>query len=251
MNDVVVSGGRTEAMLYAAVHGGTPGDVEHYVRMCAGARAVLELGCGAGRVLAGVLDADVRQLPRVVGVDKHPGMVELAGEAIEGAGDALQGDMTDFDLELSFDRVLIPYSGFWCLGSQDKRRCLECIRRHLSPGGELHFDVYDADELVEEAAFQPPGCQPDEFELVLELDVDGDQLEVFEQNQHWFDEQRMLAVFEYRQVPSGQVVSRQCIEHCYLSRAQLAELLVHAGFESPRRIADHDGQLFFSTCALA
>jgi SAM-dependent methyltransferase len=47
---------RRLARLYALVHRGNAGDVDFYVRACAGAARVLELGCGTGRVLRAVAE---------------------------------------------------------------------------------------------------------------------------------------------------------------------------------------------------
>ncbi|HLT36253.1 MAG TPA: class I SAM-dependent methyltransferase, partial [Enhygromyxa sp.] len=62
------------ARLYAAVHDGNPGDVEFYRRRCAGARSIVELGCGDARVLAALAEPG----RRLVGVDIDPELLELA-----------------------------------------------------------------------------------------------------------------------------------------------------------------------------
>ena len=72
----MMTGDALHAALYAAVHTGTPGDRELYASVCRGAATVLELGCGAGRllpVLAGSdrtvvgIDLDTHLLARAIG----------------------------------------------------------------------------------------------------------------------------------------------------------------------------------------
>lgn len=142
------------ARLYAALHAGTPGDVEFYLRACEGAAQILEYGCGAGRV---ALDLAERG-HRVTGVELDTALLDLAREnqaAREAAlGRALpvrfvEGDMTTFS-KRGCDRVVIPYSALWCLtGTAAKRQCLAKARASLVRGGQLVFDVYDADVLAE------------------------------------------------------------------------------------------------------
>src|SRR6188768_1681102 len=118
-----------DAELYGLVHRGTPGDLAFYARVCAGARAVLELGCGYGRLLpalAGVVHS-------YVGLDCDAGLLRLARR--ERAA-----------LHEPFDRILIPHSGVFCLQSDaDVLDCLRCVRAHLRDDGELVLDSYAAD----------------------------------------------------------------------------------------------------------
>ncbi|MBU0552187.1 class I SAM-dependent methyltransferase [Myxococcota bacterium] len=131
------------ADLYTLLHRGEPGDVDFYRRACEGASRVLELGCGAGRVLAG-LRAPGR---RLVGLDDHEGMLALARQRVEGAT-FRRGDMRDFALGERFDRVLIPYNGLFALdGPEGVIRALTAARVHLAEGGRVLFDVYAFDPL--------------------------------------------------------------------------------------------------------
>ncbi len=240
-------GSRAEALLYVAVHEGTPGDLEHYSRVCDGQSSVLELGCGDGRVLAGVMQRTSRRPRRIVGLERHPGMIALAVETLTGQAQIVSGDMARFELNDTFDRVLIPYSSFWCLRSDAKVTCLECIAKHLAQGGQLHFDVYDAEELCNEVDGGGAGPIVDELEPLTTVVVEDAEFDVFEQNRTWVAEQRLEAIFEYRAHSSGEVCSRQVIEHHYLSCRELTQLLSEAGFEPPAVLAERDGQLFAVT----
>ena len=64
------------AKLYSLVHRGTPGDVPFYREACADAGAILELGCGYGRILEALAMPD----RLLIGLDRDPGL---------GPGDAV------------------------------------------------------------------------------------------------------------------------------------------------------------------
>ena len=62
------------AELYALTHRGNRGDLEFYQRTCRGARSVLELGSGYGRVLTALAGAK----RRVVGLERDREFLALA-----------------------------------------------------------------------------------------------------------------------------------------------------------------------------
>lgn len=164
-----------EAQLYTAIHRGVPGDVDRYRAACRGTRRVLELGCGDGRILGALAPAldTSRGLPRLMGIDCHAGMLKLAAERHPMAV-WVQGDMTDLELGERFERVLIPFSGFWCLPDAGKLECLRRIASHLEPGGLLCFDVYGAEDLEAER-FERAGLGEDRGDT--EVDEDGETFE--------------------------------------------------------------------------
>ena len=65
---------RYDPELYRLLHRGHPGDAAYYARHCTGARRVLELGCGYGRLIKSLLP----KRGRYVGVDIEPGLLRLA-----------------------------------------------------------------------------------------------------------------------------------------------------------------------------
>ena len=152
--------------LFALLHPGTPGDLAFYRARCAGAARVLELGCGAGRVL---LDL-ARTGHAVTGIDRDPGLLALAREAL-GEEPAqvcarvtlVDGDMRRFALGRRFERIVIPYNGLYCLADDDEvAACLRCAGEHLSPGGEIVFDAWAADAFHAEADPDEPDAGDDQ-----------------------------------------------------------------------------------------
>jgi ubiquinone/menaquinone biosynthesis C-methylase UbiE len=56
----------------------------------------------------------------------------------------VESDMKDFALEQQFALVLIPARSFqFVVTPVDQRAALNCIRRHLMPGGHLVIDLFD------------------------------------------------------------------------------------------------------------
>jgi SAM-dependent methyltransferase len=110
---------------------------------------VLELGCGTGRIMMALADAG----KRITGLDLSERMLERAvkkraalnKEARERVH-LVQGDMTQFDLGETFRLVIIPFRPFQhLLEVQHQVDCLDCVRKHLSPGGRLILDVFQTD----------------------------------------------------------------------------------------------------------
>lgn len=148
-------------------------DVPFYVEeatACGG--AVLEAGCGTGRVLVPIARAGVE----IVGLDASEAMLgvcreRLAAEPAEVRSRArlVSGDMRIFDLGRAFRLATTPFRAFQhLLTVKDQVACLDCLRRHLEPGGRLILDVFNPslellvrDDLGVEFAEEPPFVAPD------------------------------------------------------------------------------------------
>jgi SAM-dependent methyltransferase len=110
---------------------------------------VLELGCGTGRVTMTIAEAGCR----VVGLDISERMLERALEKRAGLRreaqervHLVQGDMTRFALGEKFRMIVIPFRPFQhLLEIEEQMGCLECVRKHLAPGGHLIMDFFQAD----------------------------------------------------------------------------------------------------------
>src|SRR5258707_15364812 len=110
---------------------------------------VLELGCGTGRITMSIAEAG----KRITGLDLSERMLEravkkraaLRVEARERLH-LIQGDMARFDLGEKFRLVIIPFRPFQhLLEVRQQVDCLDCARKHLSPGGRLILDVFQTD----------------------------------------------------------------------------------------------------------
>jgi SAM-dependent methyltransferase len=116
-----------------------------------GATRVLDLACGTGRItfpLASHL-ADSGTKSRLVGLDNSPALLAAAREkrqsmpeAVRNIVDFVDGDMTNFCLDQTFDLILIGFNSLLYLYDQeDQISCLRNVRKHLAPGGSLAFDI--------------------------------------------------------------------------------------------------------------
>lgn len=251
---MVTSHQRWLALAYQALHRGNRGDVEFYRQACRTGGHLLELGVGAGRVLLEVASG----ARSAYGVDHNPALLELAEtERAKRALTAVRfvcADIANFELEERFDRVLIPYSGFWCLPARKKRQCLSTIRRHLAPGGLLLFDVYDASDLAcaEDELIEEPDI--DTWDFLVELPIGSDHCSVFERNVWWPSRQHLRVQYRLQSLaaraPESSVLQSTLLEldHYYLFEAQLQALLRRSGFHPhplPHDASPPSGQLTY------
>jgi SAM-dependent methyltransferase len=210
--------------LYLALHRGTPGDAEFYARVCRGATAVLELGVGDGRILSRI------EVPRKTGIDVDEGMIELAAARCPDARLEV-ADMAAFDLEESFDRIIIPSSALFALpGLEAQAACFARVARHLMPNGEVWFDAYGSDAFHAEADPEPltDDLGRAELEVLDEIDLDGRMVRVYEAN-HWDkDAQRFTVVYWFEL--KSRVVEQRLVHH-YLLTEQVVSLARDAGLE--------------------
>lgn len=209
-----------DAALYAALHRGNAGDLAYYRTRCVDAKSVLELGCGYGRVLAALQDVVAERW----GIDTHEGLLALA-RAVTSA-ELINAPMQSFSLGRSFERIIIPYNGLYCLLSDgDVASCLAAARAHLAPEGRLLFDVYPYDgppepEVFEEAAEPMP---------IVQIESADQRFVVYESAT--FDPAGEVVEVTYRYVPEDEGEARVGrIAQRGMTEAQLSEQLAAAGF---------------------
>jgi SAM-dependent methyltransferase len=222
-----------QAQLYALLHRGNPGDIEYYERCCSGAQTVLELGVGYGRVGLRLAAKGAS----VTGIDNHAGLLAMARASAELLGvtdrfEARAGDMRDFAFERRFDRILIPYSGLYCLlEDSDLVACLGCCRANLAAGGLLAFDVYESDGF--HAACDPVDMGESEREPVVEISY-GSQLLMVYESSSWDKPRQRLDVHYHYYDESGTLVHTATIRQRYWLVAQLLDQLTAHGFRQTR-----------------
>ena len=116
--------------------------------------AVLELGCGTGRVLAALAADGVE----CVGVDVSPAMLARARERLEGVPgvELVEADLRSLDLGRRFAAVFVPLGGMQHMETvSDLVAALEAAERHLTNEGMCVVDIEapNADDFT-------PGPQP-------------------------------------------------------------------------------------------
>lgn len=232
-----------EAELYAAVHQGTPGDVDLVLRACAGGRRVLELGCSDGRIARALARAG----HEVVGIDTDRARLALGRArarqlpaAVRARLDLRAGDMRAFALDRPVSRVVLAHSTLYCLRSDDEVRVmLRGARAHLVPHGQIVIDAYAADPFHD--ALDPGADDP--FEEVAHVRAAGRGFRVLERSD--WDRTTQSLVAHYRHVPDdGGEVVELTIEHRYLLADQLLGLLRAEGFEPLLIAGGYDGRRY-------
>ena len=221
-----------QAELYALTHRGHRGDAEHYARHCAGARRVLELGVGHGRLLA-PLSAVATE---VVGLDREPALLAAARRSLRrtqrgaqrGRVRLVQGDFTSFELPGEFDRIVLPYNALYCLlGRRALARCFARVQAQLAERDQFLFDVWSADRFQHSLRSRRAGHRDDGAALVS-LFHRGQQWDVFEQSRLQSARQRLDVLYTY--VPGSRGASVQIrIEQRYAPSGEIERLLAEAG----------------------
>ena len=100
--------------------------------------AVLELGCGTGRLMGPLVAAGVR----VVGVDNSAEMLAIARAKIAAPlAKFVQADMTTLSLSEAFALCVISHNTLMHLNQAQLNSTLQRIAAHLQPNGRLLIDV--------------------------------------------------------------------------------------------------------------
>jgi SAM-dependent methyltransferase len=105
--------------------------------------AVLELGCGSGRVALHL----ARNGDRVTGLDSDPALVEALRDRTAAEGlevTARAADAADFKLDQSFGLVVAPMQLIQLLdGAGARESCLRACGSHMAPGGRLAVAIVE------------------------------------------------------------------------------------------------------------
>lgn len=101
--------------------------------------AVLELGCGTGRVARALADEGVE----VVGVDLSRSMLAIARDRLAGSDVTFhEADFRTLELGRRFPLVLVPLGGLQHMATlDDVVLALEGAKRHVTPDGLVVIDV--------------------------------------------------------------------------------------------------------------
>ncbi|MBN2718624.1 MAG: class I SAM-dependent methyltransferase [Deltaproteobacteria bacterium] len=216
----------TVTRLYNLLHTGNPGDVAYYQQCCTPGMTVLELGCGSGRIALALQ----KQGCQVTGLDNDSDMLAEFTKTMQGAIPSAQShlaDMRSFVLDRQFDRIIIPFNGLLCMLSlADVTRVLQTAAAHLTPEGELIFDVYHVP-----VDFENDGMEDEFYIDTAVLNDDGTQVEVYEKTLSNADPQRFDTSYIY--VTNAHTALEKQIEHTIPQRClylhQIEQCLTQAG----------------------
>lgn len=134
------------AWLYDIEYRNIVEDISFYVEIFKDINSpILELGCGTGRLLFPLASNG----HKVVGLDISKEMLNISQRKLKKLHPELKervsfvnGDMCNFDLKETFGGTLIAFNTFMhLLTIEEQDRCIECVYRHLEPGGRLAISV--------------------------------------------------------------------------------------------------------------
>ena len=221
----------TWADIYDRVYAYLTEDIFFYVEQAvASGGPVLELGCGTGRVSVPVAQAGMS----VVGIDVSPSMIKVARSKARTAGVSDHcifrfGDMREIRLGQRFPLVIMPFRSFQdMLSIADQQATLNRVRRHLTPGGRLVFDIWapDVHTLADD------GTAPSHFRDVSDP-ITGHTLSLWHQNgwdhQHQINNARLIVD---EMDADGVLVHRlhHSFQMRYSFRYEMQHLLTTCGF---------------------
>ncbi len=138
---------RSEAAAYYDLCPEFPDDIPFYVsRIPSREAAVLELGCGTGRVTLPL----VQHCRYIHGIDLSPAMIAIGREKLEAAEIPPTrawievGDISSFDLGQTFELIIAPYRVLQNLESDaEVEGLLGCVREHLARGGSCILNTFN------------------------------------------------------------------------------------------------------------
>jgi len=225
------------ADLYAALHTGNEGDEDFYRAVCVGADRVVELGCGAGRLLAVLAD----RVAELHGVDASKEALLIARERLPKSVELHQGNMETFDIGGGFDRVLIPFNGIYCLPDLDSvRRTFVQAGKALAPGGLLVFDGYAGDPIHEDPSLDEGFDEEGEVATIVAREKPW---QVFERSEYERSTQRFTVHYRYLAKDDGEEILAT-IRHRYLRLEEAIGALESAGLEPLVAHGDFDQRVY-------
>jgi len=236
---------------YDIVHEGLPGEALFYVSeavRCGG--AVLELGCGTGRICIPMAMSGVH----ATGMDNSVQMLDICGEKLDAVGpvkgslETLHGDMSDFSLGKRFDLIVMAYRTFMhLLTPKAQRSCLRCVRSHLAEGGHFIFNLWAA-RPESLAPFLDENPHP-QLEFADEYSIPHTSLSLLHYHAANYDVDRRIIKERHRisQVDGAGRVEEErelSLTRSWFTPADIEELLHAANLETVAVLGDFEGAPF-------
>lgn len=236
------------APYYDYIHHGLPGEVEFYVDLAkANGNEALEVGCGTGRICIPMAKAGVA----AIGLDISAGMLALCREKASLAGplpaaiELVQADMRHFDLGHTFPFIAMAYRTLMhLLTPDDQVKCLQCIRRHLAPGGLFACNLWMARPSAVAGQAAAAGVPP--LELVGQHPVPGEPIVLFHYHSAQYDEFEQTITEQHRiqeRDLRGHILRQQDLKltRAWLTRREMEHLVYRCGFRVEAVYGSFDG----------
>jgi SAM-dependent methyltransferase len=239
---------RTEAAKYYDSNPDFVNDIPFYRKLITGPHAsILELGCGTGRVTLALVD----HCRYIQGIDISPAMISICREKLARAGipqskaRVIEGDITDFDLQQTFDLIIAPFRVLQNLETdQEVDGLFRCIHRHLAPNGTCVLNVF-------RPFLEPEGLRKlwvkTEENLAWEIPLEGGRLACYDRRRR-MDAEKLILYPEliYRRY-EGETLAEESIlkivMRCYYPDA-FEKMIVQHGFAVLDRWGGYEGEAY-------
>lgn len=207
--------------------------------------AVLELGCGTGRLALHL----AAQGHDVIGVDNSVEMLSIAQAKLDGQPEAVrkrinlvEADMVSYDIPCLVNLIIVSYNTFLHLLPSDRHRTLSRVRQSLARSGVLVLDLPNPLELT--AGIDEGVCV---LERVLEEPSSGDTLMQFSVSRLFAAEQRLSVTWIFDRVAAAdggihRLVSQ--FDYHYLFPHEVAILLENAGLKLDGLYGDYERRMY-------
>ncbi len=237
---------RAEAAQYYDRNPDLPDDIPFYIDLIPSEQAaVLELGCGTGRVTLPLS----HHCSYIHGVDLSPAMISVCQRKLAEAGippgkaRVEVGDITDFDLGQTFDLIIAPFRVLQNLETDSEVDGLfRCIGRHLAPGGTCILNVFNPDR--DRETLRREWCTDDEV-LDWEMPVEGGKLACYDRRPR-MDKENLILYPEliYRRYEDDVLQEEAVLKlvmRCYYPD-EFEKLIVTHGFDIFNRWGGYRGE---------
>ncbi len=228
---------------YDLEHSGNDEDVLFYCRLSErlGAKKILELGCGTGRITLPLAELASPGERTIVGLDSAPAMLATARARLDATPSAVQKRTTfvqaqwqSWQADGQFDLILVPCASVTHISTlSDQIALWKRSFDNLSPGGRFVVEV----TMPNLATFADSFSRPPRVLLETDLDVENKEEKTrllrHRTTQYLGDEQRAFIRFMYEKLCDGRSVERYIDDfqsHVYFPR-ELQLLFLHSGFE--------------------
>jgi SAM-dependent methyltransferase len=219
-------------------------DVQFYVDEATDVRgSVLEVGCGTGRILLPI----ARSGRAIDGLDASPEMLDRCRTKLREEPDAVQrrvtlhqGDARSFDIGRQFALVTAPFRVMQHLTTtEDQLAFLDSAARHLAPGGQLVFDVFNPNFA---ALVSADGVEKEDTPNTTLPDGRSFRRTGRVARVRWIDQVSEIELIYYIAGRRGEPVERHVMsfEMRWFLRAELVHLLARAGFRVRSIYGDFD-----------
>lgn len=197
--------------------------------------ALLELGCGTGRVLLPLAETGLQ----VYGLDKDASMLAVLKSNLQpqlrSRVHVWISDAAYFHLHKQFSTIILPCNTLSTFSQLTRQAMLANVRRHLAPQGLFAASLPNPERLV-----RLPAASQAEVEEIFPHPRDGEPVQV---SSHWKRQGQTFKVYwDYDHLmPDGRVerVSTQVMHQLNAVDVYMRELS-EAGFTHIRRYGDFD-----------